>query len=309
MRRVISAQWITLAAHLAAMLFGLVGLLLVMPNTEFIESLSELGLQIFALGMQGGGAVFMILGAISISLYGWHTLGAKRLFAFLIPSVFLSLGSELLGTSTGFPFGGYSYLSGLGTKIAGLVPFTIPLSWFYMGLACFLIANTTLRFGNHWMQRVEAIALGAMMLTSWDFVLDPAMSQAAFPFWEWHQPGAFFGMPLQNFAGWMGTGALFMTVASLLWGKDNQPVLNRKQLVFPVIMYIGNFVFATILSCGASIYPPIFLGLLLGVAPVLGMWFSAAKEEDTIPSLALESLNTSSIALPKSSQPEVAARR
>ena len=221
----------------------------------------------------------MILGAISISLYGWHTLGAKRLLAFLIPSVFLSLGSELLGTSTGFPFGGYSYLSGLGTKIAGLVPFTIPLSWFYMGLACFLIANTTLRFGSHWMQRVEAIALGAMMLTSWDFVLDPAMSQAAFPFWEWHQPGAFFGMPLQNFAGWMGTGALFMTVASLLWGKD-QPILNRKQLAFPVVMYVGNFVFATVLSCGAQIYPPIFLGLLLGIAPVVGLWLSAAKEDD-----------------------------
>jgi putative membrane protein len=201
--------------------------------------------------------------------------------AFLVPAVCISLTSELLGTSTGFPFGEYAYLSGLGTKIAGLVPFTIPLSWFYMGFVCLLLANTTLREGTHWMQRLEAIALGAMMLTAWDFVLDPAMSQAGYPFWEWGQYGAFFGMPLQNFAGWMGTGALFMTVASLLWGKDRQPVLTGQQLVFPIAMYLGNFIFAMTLSIAAGIYIPVLLGLLLGVAPALGLWQRAHRASAT----------------------------
>ncbi len=279
MRRVISAQWLTLGVHLAAMLFGLAGLLLVLPHPEFIENLSDLGMQVFAWGMSGGGAVYMIVGAIATVLYGINTLGTKRLLAFFIPSVLISLTSELLGTSTGFPFGAYSYLSGLGTKIAGLVPFTIPLSWFYMGLVSFLIANTILRQGNNWLRRVGAIALGALMLTSWDFVLDPAMSQAQYPFWEWHQYGAFFGMPFQNFAGWMGTGAVFMTVASLIWGKD-QPVLTKQQLLFPVTLYMGNFIFAMILSIGAGIYIPVFLGLVLGATPVAMLWFMAADSTE-----------------------------
>jgi uncharacterized membrane protein len=272
MRRVISAQWLTLSIHLAAMVFGLAGLLLVLPHPEFIENLSEFGLQIFAWGMNGGGAVFMILGAIAVSLYAIQTLGVRRWLAFFVPSVAISLTCELLGTSTGFPFGKYGYLSGLGTKISDLVPFTIPLSWFYMGMVCFLLANVSLRYGNHWMHKLEAIALGALMLTSWDFVLDPAMSQAQYPFWEWGQYGAFFGMPLQNFAGWMGTGALFMAVAAIIGGKDAQPVLTRSQLTFPLVVYLGNFAFAMALSLSAGIYIPVLLGLLLGVAPVLGLW-------------------------------------
>jgi putative membrane protein len=288
------------------MLFGLAGLLLVLPHPEFIESLSDLGMQLFSWGMTSGGAAYMVVGAIAAIIYGVKTLGTKRLLVFLVPSVCISLTSELLGTSTGFPFGEYAYLSGLGTKIAGLVPFTIPLSWFYMGFVCLLLANTTLREGSHWMQRLEAIALGAMMLTAWDFVLDPAMSQAGYPFWEWGQYGAFFGMPLQNFAGWMGTGALFMTVASLLWGKDRQPVLTRQQLVFPIAMYLGNFMFAMTLSIAAGIYIPVLLGLLLGVAPAFGLWQRADRVSssanvgvigaDTLePSTILEAIPISSV--------------
>ena len=91
---------------------------------------------------------------------------------------------KLLGTSTGFPFGDYSYLSGLGYKIAGLVPFTIPLSWFYVGFASYLIARTGLDVEQKpsWLRQIGAIALGALLFTSWDFVLEPAMSPNRFPF-------------------------------------------------------------------------------------------------------------------------------
>jgi carotene biosynthesis associated membrane protein len=285
MRRFVFWQWSALTIHMAAMLFGLVGLLLVLPNTEFISSLPEFGLLLFSWGMVGGGAVFMILGAIAAFLYGIEVIGIKKTLAFFIPAAGISLGSELLGTSTGFPFGDYAYLSGLGTKIAGLVPFTIPLSWFYMGFVCLLLANISLRQGTHWLQRLEAILLGAMMLTAWDFVLDPAMSQSPYPFWEWHQDGAFFGMPFQNFAGWMLTGAVFMTIASLLWGKQEQPLLTKQQLIFPVLLYASNFAFALILSVSAEIYPPIFLGLLLGLFPVLGLWQMAATSDQSVSKL------------------------
>ncbi|MGB3204445.1 MAG: carotenoid biosynthesis protein, partial [Crinalium sp.] len=205
----------------------------------------------------------------------YRTLGLWNWLTFMIPAVFLSLGSELLGTSRGFPFGHYAYLSGLGYKIGGLVPFTIPLSWFYLGLVSYLIAKAGLETGKPSLIRsISAIALGALLLTSWDFVLDPAMSQTAFPFWEWQQPGAFFGMPYQNFAGWMGTGALFMSVAAIFWRKQ-EIVVERDQLGLPLAVYLSNFAFAAIMSIGAGIWVPIGLGLLLGVLPALALWWMA----------------------------------
>lgn len=280
MRRAIPAQWLNLGMHLVSMIFGIFGLTLVLPNTEFIESLSEAGLQIFSWGMQNGGASYMIFGAIAAFLYGKNTIGLQRTLAFFIPALTISVTSELLGTSTGFPFGAYSYLSGLGYKIADLVPFTIPLSWFYMGFSAFIVAATIMRFGTGWGYRLAVIALGSLMLTSWDFVLDPAMSQTAYPFWEWHQAGEFYGMPYQNFVGWFGTGALFMTVASLIWGKDNQPILNRQQILFPTIIYAGNFMFALILSFNSGFYVPALLGIVVGALPLALLYFTTPNGED-----------------------------
>jgi uncharacterized membrane protein len=110
-----------------------------------------------------------------------------------------------------------------------------------------------------------------LLLTSWDFVLDPAMSQTALPFWYWHQPGAFFGMPYQNFAGWLGTGMVFMTVAALLW-RGQPIVLSPEQLNFPLTVYLGNFTFAMVMSIGAGFWVPIILGIGLGVIPAVVCW-------------------------------------
>jgi uncharacterized membrane protein len=210
----------------------------------------------------------MLLGTATVALYAYRTLGVWHWLGFMIPAIALSLSSELLGTSTGFPFGDYRYLSGLGYKISGLVPFTIPLSWFYLGFSAYLIVRMGLAKKSLpvWGQELGAIAFGSLILMSWDFVLDPAMSQTTMPFWVWDQAGAFFGMPYQNFAGWFGTGAVFMTVATLLW-RLKPLTLPEEQPGVLFAMYLSNFGFATIMSLGAGIYPPIFLGLILGVIP------------------------------------------
>ena len=172
-------------------------------------------------------------------------------------------------TSTGFPFGQYHYLSGLGYKISGLVPFTIPLSWFYLGFSAYIIAYQGLKtITSGWRVDLGAIIFGSVLLTAWDFVLDPAMSQTTMPFWAWDQFGAFFGMPYQNFAGWFGTGFVYMAIASLLW-RANPEQWNELPLSLPLNVYLANFIFATVISIDGGIYPPILLGLLLGVLPIV----------------------------------------
>jgi putative membrane protein len=52
--------------------------------------------------------------------------------------------------------------------------------------------------------------------------------------------------------------------------------LPSQDLTLPFVMYLGNFGFATVMSMGAGIYPPIFLGLLTGSLP-LTLLYNRAK--------------------------------
>lgn len=270
--------------HVLSMAFGLAGLLWVMPHPEILQYLPA-GPTLYRWSMAGGGVVYIILGAIAVTLYGYREFGVKALLAFLIPALAVSVSSELLGTSTGFPFGDYSYLNGLGYKIAGLVPFTIPLSWFYLGLSSYLLARGgLLAMRASWWRRGAALAVGALLLMSWDFVLDPAMSQTAMPFWYWHQPGAFFGMPYQNFAGWFFTGMVFMAVAANFWsGCDRLSGLTRERLRLPLVMYLANFAFAMFMSLGSGIFTPVLLGIAVGAVPAVACWFLAPTDAEIAP--------------------------
>ena len=288
MRQSVIAERVCLISHILAKVFGLVGILLVIPNAKMILNFGDVGETAMQLSMANGGVVDIIFGIIAVSIYACRVLGWKTWLGFLVPSVLISVGSELLGTSTGFPFGDYSYLSGLGYKIGGLVPFTIPLSWFYVGLSAYLIARSGLKVAEKptLIRHIAAIAIGALLFTSWDFALEPAMSQTAFPFWYWETPGDFYGTPYRNYLGWFGTSALFMGTAALIWG--NKPIkLLRSQLVLPLVVYLSYFMFAAGLSLGDGYVVPVSLGLILGVVPAIVLWLKSS----TAPSYASDGVD------------------
>jgi uncharacterized membrane protein len=281
MKQLVRAERFCLIGHLLSMVFGWGGLLLVLPHPEVILNLPAFGQNVFQWSMAGGGVVNILLGAAVVAIFAYRTVGNWHWLTFMLPAMAISLGSELTGTSTGLPFGDYHYLNGLGYKIAGLVPFTIPISWFYMGLAAYLIARVALRVDQQptWVRHVGAIALGALLFTSWDFALEPAMSQTAVPFWYWERPGAFFGTPYQNYAGWFGTSALFMTVAAIFWGRgplmlQSNPgqFLSRAQLGLPLVIYLSNFAYAAVLSLASGFAIPVVLGVVVGVVPALALY-------------------------------------
>jgi uncharacterized membrane protein len=270
------AERASLIGHIISLTFGLAGLLLVLPNPEIIAALPAIGQAAFGYSMNSGGVVYILFGAALMSLYAYQVLGTKRWLSFMIPAVSLSLSSELLGTSTGFPFGAYSYLNGLGYKIEGLVPFTIPLSWFYMGLACYVIARSGLEQFRlpPGIQIFGSIFLGSLLLTAWDFVLDPAMSQANYSFWQFQDVGDLFGMPYRNITGWFGTGMVFMTPAAILWGNEKLN-LRRSQLVTPLTVYLLNFAFGaaiTLAQLSQSFWVMMAISMVLGVFPAIFLW-------------------------------------
>lgn len=69
----------------------------------------------------------------------------------------------------------------------------------------------------------------------------------------------------------MGTGCVFISVAAILWRKQTI-ALQPTQLNFPLVIYLGNFVFAMVMSLAAGFWVPVLLGLVLGVAPAVVCW-------------------------------------
>src|SRR5262249_15004208 len=109
----------------------------------------------------------------------------------------LALLTECVGVVTGFPFGSYEFSALLGPKWFGLVPATIPLSWFNIGMGSFLLAKTFFP-----QRRIAYLMISALLILTWDLSIEPIMGHL-YPFWIWHDGGGYYGVPLSNFIAWL----------------------------------------------------------------------------------------------------------
>ena len=175
--------------------------------------------------------VQILVAFLALAIVLWRHAGFRWAGAFAAVYA-VSLGSELLGTTVGLPFGPYSYTDGLGVKLFAHVPALIPVSWFFMALPAFALAR-------------GRIVLASLLLASWDLALDPAMSFVT-KYWVWATDGAYYGMPLLNLFGWFVTGLALMAVLSLMRADRWAASLDRRwlwsyygaNLVLPVGMCI-----------------------------------------------------------------------
>ena len=259
---------ILLVAHVGALLFGLLGLLYVIPNLALFAG-DPNAMRVYAFGLTYAGSLHIVLGAAAMFAYGVVTIGARwtgLFFAFAVP---YSLLSELIGTGTGWPFGNYAYTSYLGYKVLDHVPFSIPLSWFYVGFASYLLGSIIAGNAGWKARAFFSVGLGVFFLTVWDLVLDPAMAHEAMAirFWEWNETGPYMGMPVKNFVGWSFTGAVFMGLARWAWNGDVDLRAPGLHAWFPFVIYAANTVFAMILSASVGLWGAIVLALLLGILP------------------------------------------
>lgn len=177
----------------------------------------------------------------------------------------ISLGSELLGTRLGIPFGEYSYTQLLGIKWFGLVPLVIPLSWFFMALPSYALALRALPAPEAAGRRV---LLASLVLVSWDLALDPAMSHAT-KYWEWGQAGPYYGMPLLNLLGWYVTGLMLMGALAALRSERWIRALPHRWLG---AYYLANLALPLGMSAAAGLW-----GAVAATIIALGVAYGAAR--------------------------------
>ena len=139
-------------------------------------------------------------------------------------------GVELLGSTTGYPFGAYHYTPALQPQLGG-VPVAIPLAWFMMLLPSWAVADAILdgpRWsatagtpgGVRWRYRLLHAGLAGLAFTAWDLYLDPQLVSRGL--WVWERPGDYFGIPWTNFAGWWLAAGLLTLAAGFLRSDEGR---------------------------------------------------------------------------------------
>ena len=141
--------------------------------------------------------------------HAWYCLGGRLTIAFFGLSAAVSWAFEQFGVATGLVYGPYHYTDYLGAKL-GHVPLLIPLAWFMMIYPSYVVANLVMdgrplgtRPGARSLVRLAVAS--AVVMTVWDLVIDPILSGPNVRAWVWEGGGPYFGIPVQNFAGWLLT--------------------------------------------------------------------------------------------------------
>ncbi|GAC1477954.1 MAG: carotenoid biosynthesis protein [Gemmatimonadaceae bacterium] len=257
---------VALVGHVALILFSTVALTTFLASpTQPAWLQSEPNATVYRLGWKFSGPTYVVLGALAALLHAWGKLGARRAWALFFTGSLVSLGSELLGTSTGFPFGSYAYTTLLGYRIANLVPFPIPISWFYMIYGSLAICGRLLPARDDARTKLGWALVAGAVLTAWDVSMDPAMVRTVH--WVWAVKGAYYGMPWSNWVGWYLTGTL---IARLMLAIAPPTTFARlvSPSVLPIALYAANGVMPVALCFRDGMPLAAILGTLAMATPV-----------------------------------------
>ena len=143
-------------------------------------------------------------------VHGISNYGVRTIVWFLVICLVVSNVAENLSIVTGFPFGHYHYTDVLGPKLF-LVPVTIGGAYFGAGYLSWAVSVVLLGRTTRAVDRFARWALSlvaSLLMVSWDFMLDPGASTVNH-YWIWEQGGGYFGVPFQNYLGWLLTVFVF----------------------------------------------------------------------------------------------------
>ena len=243
--------WGLFAAHAALIVFSTVAMLTVLSGRVLVSG--EPAETIMRISYRFAGPTYVVLGAACALAFAASAIGWRSAMAVGLTSSVLALAAEVLGTSAGLPFGEYAYSGMLGYRVFGLVPFPIPISWFYMLLGSLVIVSR-LRLASDDSATRWRWALGAgLLMVAWDISMDPAMVKtghwawgsgemfSSLPAWldAFFTRDVFYGMPLSNWLGWLVTATLIARIM-LMMVPPTRVRDTMSHSTLPVVLYLAN---------------------------------------------------------------------
>jgi putative membrane protein len=155
----------------------------------------------------GNGALAILtylLPTIFIFMHGSRFLGKKNIFIFFIVVCIVTYTAEYLGVNTGKLFGDYYYNTiGNGPLIGGVPPLLM-LTYFSITYGTYWVIRILLGdFGIIKGYKIIWLSIfGGLVATLTDLAADPVNSTVN-SIYIWTKGGIFFGVPYENFTGWL----------------------------------------------------------------------------------------------------------
>jgi putative membrane protein len=259
------------------MLIGLSFVLLCLFAYEGVLRALLLGIVRLPL-LPGGLSSLTAVVALCSLAHAWYSLGGRHTLAFFGLSAAVSWIYEQVGVATGLVFGAYHYTGYLGARL-GDVPLLIPLAWFMMIYPSYVIANLALeRRATGTPQGVARLvrlaAVSAVVMTLWDLVIDPILSGPSVRAWVWEAGGPYFGIPIQNYAGWLlTTFTVYLAYRALEQRFAPVPLgpVTASVVALPVAVY-GLMLASDLLSGLAPAGLAVIGVVVMGVPVVVALW-------------------------------------
>jgi putative membrane protein len=264
------------------------------PRLPALASFGLLAVFLVALSARGYAETTSLLVASSLAMFGccWasaiHLLGSRAALRLVLIALALGWLAEQLGATLGWFFGSYDYTAVLGPRL-GAVPVVIPMMWFALSYAAYIISNLIVWQAPAAPERglgmTALMALvGATVVTCYDLGVDPYMVYVL-KAWTMHRTdGAWFGETVQGFAGWMFVACAISLVFRLTLRRapaaPTRPVTTRHVLV-PLAVYAGLMVFQVCLGYPVEARTVALFAMgfpLLTAACGLLRWRDATKE-------------------------------
>ncbi|CAB4339380.1 unannotated protein [freshwater metagenome] len=203
--------------------------------------------------------------ATASALHAKARYGLQFLTRFITIAVVVTFLIEVIGVSTGFPFGSYEYDQvRLGPTLLQ-VPLLIPLAWFMMLYPVWLVTKDLTK------SRFKAVLISALLMATWDLYLDPQMVNEGY--WTWFSNGiATTEIPISNFFGWFASAALLFALV----GSSRQPTAREVSNLVPYAslmwVWLGNFLVNVVPVSPFFNQPAVAWSGLIGMGIVLLPW-------------------------------------
>lgn len=188
---------------------------------------------------------------------GIAPLVTRRAAAGLLVLCGYTYAIEFIGVFTGYPYGHFEYGVNLGPMLGGHVPAALPLFFLPLVVNAYLLC--LLLLGSLGQLRRFRVPVVIIAVVGMDLALDPAA--VSLSFWSYDAGGAYYDVPWTNYAGWVLSATVAVTVLDAVFDRD--AIMSRldncgfmlDDLVSFVILwgvvnaYFGNWIPAVLAAC------------------------------------------------------------
>jgi putative membrane protein len=123
---------------------------------------------------------------------------------------------EFVGVLTGYPYGHFEYGVDLGPMLGGYIPAALPLFFFPLVINAYLLCLLLFEeLAGRTLPRVAVVILAVIGL---DLALDPAA--VSLGFWSYDVGSIYYGVPWTNFAGWVLSATVAVTILDGAFDRD-----------------------------------------------------------------------------------------